>query len=122
MAHPIVWLEFVSDNMEQTEKFYGDIFGWKTTPMMDGYKTWETGAGEGSLGGGFRVEDPAKTAGGGYPRTVAYVLVEDIDAHLAKIEAAGGTTIVPKTAIGEGMGSFAIFNDPHGTSVGLFSH
>jgi predicted enzyme related to lactoylglutathione lyase len=48
------------------------------------------------------------------------VASEDIDADLRKAESLGGTTVVPKTEIPQ-VGWFAIFKDPSGNKVGLFS-
>ena len=47
-----------------------------------------------------------------------YVEVEDVDAHLAKAEATGGTTVVPKQVI-PGMVIFGLFNDSAGNMVGV---
>jgi predicted enzyme related to lactoylglutathione lyase len=38
-----------------------------------------------------------------------------------KIEANGGTIVVPKTEIGPGMGFFALFTDTEGNKLGLYS-
>ncbi len=47
-----------------------------------------------------------------------YVEVPDIDAHLAKVEAAGGKTVVPRTVIPATV-IFGLFTDPAGNLVGL---
>jgi uncharacterized protein len=41
---------------------------------------------------------------------------------LARIEAAGGKVLVPRTPIGGGMGFFAYFEDSEGNRVGLHEH
>lgn len=96
--------------------FYNGIFGWTLTPMGESYTLWQNG--EEQLGGGF-----AQPMGGQpfQPGALAYVHVEDIDATLEKIAAAGGSTIMPKTEIGGGHGFCAIFLDPHGNKTGLWS-
>jgi predicted enzyme related to lactoylglutathione lyase len=68
--------------------------------------------------------------GGGFPKVdgelikpgdvLVYVATDDIDATLAKAEALGGKTLVPKTEI-PGMGWWALFSDPTGNCVGLFT-
>ena len=45
--------------------------------------------------------------------------VEAIDDALTAIEAGGGTTITPRTAI-PGMGAFAYFKDPEANVLGLW--
>jgi uncharacterized protein len=45
--------------------------------------------------------------------------VEAIDDALKQVEAAGGTTVTPRTPI-PGMGAFAYFKDPEGNVLGLW--
>jgi len=51
---------------------------------------------------------------------VPYVTTDDIEASLEKIGSNGGSTVVPKTEI-PGFGHFAIFSDPTGNRIELFS-
>jgi hypothetical protein len=51
---------------------------------------------------------------------IIYVDTEDIATDLAKVEKLGGKIVTPKTEI-PGMGWFAIFSDPTGNRIGLFS-
>ena len=39
---------------------------------------------------------------------------------IAKIQAAGGRIITPRTEISPGMGAFAVFTDPVGNEFGLY--
>jgi hypothetical protein len=76
------------------------------------YATIDTGAGPDGLGGGLgrMVEGPDDV--------IVYVEVDDPEATLARIEAAGGTVVVPVTEV-PGMVTFARFADPRGNVVGL---
>ena len=49
-----------------------------------------------------------------------YVDVKSIDDFLGRIQAAGGTLIMPKQEIGPGMGSIAVFRDTEGNMMGLY--
>jgi len=49
-----------------------------------------------------------------------YIGTDDIDASLAKVEAHGGKTVLPKTEI-PGIGWFAIFTDQTGNRLALFT-
>ena len=49
-----------------------------------------------------------------------YVDVKSIDDFIGRIQAAGGTVIMPKQEIGPGMGSFAVFQDTEGNMMGLY--
>jgi len=51
---------------------------------------------------------------------VVYIGTGDINATLAEIEKHGGKTISPKTEI-PGMGWFALFSDPGGNLVGIYT-
>jgi predicted enzyme related to lactoylglutathione lyase len=99
MTHPICHFEIPVDELERAKKFYQDIFGWQITDTGQGeYHLIQTG--EGELGGGMmkrvvREQQP-----------VLYILVESVDEYLKKIQQAGGTIVVPKTAVPT-MGYFA---------------
>ena len=55
-----------------------------------------------------------------YQGTLVYFSVDDIEATLARVEAAGGKTLNPKTSIGE-YGFVAHFEDSEGNRVALHS-
>ncbi len=79
----------------------------------------------------FEAEDGAVSGmlvqGDGYqPSATAAVVYfnggEDLSPSLAKVEAAGGKILMPKTPIHDGeCGYFAIFVDSEGNRVGLYS-
>ena len=112
--HPIVHVEFSTKDRQASGKFYADLFGWKVEQMPQmNYATFESGDG---VGGGFSPimeNNPAGT-------TVVYIDTDDIEASLADVKRLGGKMEVPKTEI-PGMGWFAIFTDPTGNKVGLFT-
>ena len=51
---------------------------------------------------------------------IVYFATDDIDATLARVEALGGKTIIPKTEI-PNVGWFGWFTDPTGNKVALFT-
>jgi uncharacterized protein len=53
------------------------------------------------------------------PTPVITIDVEDIEQALKEIEAAGGSTVTPRTAI-PGMGAFGYFKDSEGNLMGLW--
>jgi hypothetical protein len=90
--------------------FYAEAFGWTINPLPDtDYALVETGGG---LPGGIG------SMGAEAPRVTIYVETDDLDAALAKVEAAGGKVVVPVTEIPD-MVTFAHVADPAGTIVGL---
>lgn len=112
--HPIVHIEFSAANRETTGKFYADIFGWEVQQVPE--MNYATFASQEGLGGGFNPVNETSPAG----TTVVYIGTDDIEATLRDIERQGGKTIVPKSEI-PGMGWFAIFTDPTGNKVGLYT-
>jgi hypothetical protein len=112
--HPIVHIELSTKDRVAAAKFYSEVFGWKVEQMPEmNYATFETGEG---VGGGFNPVSEQNPAG----TVIFYIDTDDIPASLAKIEALGGKTLVPKTEI-PGMGWFGIFQDPSGNKVGLYT-
>ncbi|HEX6660110.1 MAG TPA: VOC family protein, partial [Ilumatobacter sp.] len=53
------------------------------------------------------------------PSPVITIEVDDIEQSLKEVEAEGGTTVTPRTAI-PGMGAFGYFKDPEGNVMGLW--
>lgn len=112
--------EIVANDPEKASAFYGELFGWeiKATPMGDGSTYHMISATEGSIGGGImKAEGGMQPGPGGF---VPYLLSEDIEATLAKAGELGAKTVAPKTQI-PGIGYYAVFADPDGNLVGLFS-
>ena len=50
-----------------------------------------------------------------------YMRVDDLDAYLDRAEQLGGKRLVPPTDLPGDYGRFAIFTDPDGNQVGLWS-
>ena len=121
----VVHFEIPSDDMARAREFYGTVFGWQlpTTPMLGGeYTSAVTSPTDdttqmpiepGSINGGMVPRD-AQT-----PVPVITIDVDAIDDALKDIEAHGGSTVTPRTAI-PGMGAFAYFKDSEGNVMGLW--
>jgi predicted enzyme related to lactoylglutathione lyase len=109
-GHPVVHFEIGCKDLAQTEKFFGDLFGWK---MQRGgiSSTIDTGTQQGVPG--------HMTALGHEPQhyTIFYVEVDDVQAYLDKATSLGGKTLVPPVKIP--TGTFAWFADPEGNTIGL---
>jgi hypothetical protein len=113
--HPIVHIEFAASDQQAAGKFYADLFGWKIQHMPEfNYVTFETGPDE--IGGGINPVSEAYPTG----TVVFYVGTDDIDATLKKAENLGAQTLMEKTEV-PGMGWLAMFRDPGGTMVGLWT-
>jgi uncharacterized protein len=111
MANPVIHFEIGCRDTAKASQFYSSLFGWGAQPMGPAL-TIQTGSQEGIQG--------HYTALGHEPQhyTIFYVQVESIEDSLAKAEALGGKTIVPKVDLPSG--SFAWFSDPDGNTIGLW--
>jgi predicted enzyme related to lactoylglutathione lyase len=118
MGKPVAFFEVISPDHERAQKFYGELFDWKISvdPSMGGYGLVDTGAGGEAIGGGIGPAESAADA-----RVKIYVRVDDLDAYLDRAEQLGGQRVVPPTDLPDGYGRFAIFTDPDGNPVGLWS-
>jgi len=117
--HSIVHIEIPAKKAGEAGKFYGDLFGWKIE--ADPTYNYVMFQAEGGPGGGF-VEVGGSSAPIQYKpdSLLVYVSTDDIDATLAKVESLGGKTVLPKTEIPQ-MGWWAVFMDPAGNRIGLFT-
>ena len=121
----VVHFEIPAEDLDRAKNFYSSVFGWKleTMPMPGGEYTsvMTTAVDEqtqmptepGAINGGMMQRDERT------PSPVITIDVEGIDDALKEIEAGGGTTVTPRTAI-PGMGAFAYFKDPEGNVIGLW--
>ena len=120
--HPFVHIEIPANDVGTTSKFYGDVFGWNI--QTDPTYNYAMFSAEGGPGGGFVATGGEGTDGGMVQykpdSLLVYIGTDDIDASLASIEQHGGKTVLPKTEIPH-VGWFAIFTDPTGNHVALFT-
>lgn len=105
------WWELPTTDLAASAEFYRTVFGWEGAPMGEGYLILTRG--EAQVGGLFAVDGDI---GVGIRLTVE---VDDLEATLATVTAAGGRVEVERTEIAPGMGWWADFSDPVGLRVGL---
>jgi hypothetical protein len=113
MAGKVVHFEIPIDDSERAVAFYGRAFGWQLD-RWGPVEYWTTTAGEGDgIGGALtrRSDD--------IPSLMFYIDVDDIDAALAAVDAAGGTRLTERMPIPT-VGWSAFFTDTEGNKVGLF--
>jgi predicted enzyme related to lactoylglutathione lyase len=112
MPNPVVHFEVLGKDAETTQSFYANIFDWPMEKVMDSYAMVKTGGDTGIPGG-------VGSAMGDSPgHSTFYVEVDDLQATLDAIEAAGGSTAQPPMDVPNGP-SIALFRDPDGNLVGL---
>ncbi len=104
MGSPIVYFEIAGPDGAELRSFFEGVFGWE----IDGSSAIASRS-TGGLRGGIR-EDP--------PDKVFYIGGADIDETLARIEAGGGSVVLPRTVVPDVV-TFALFRDPAGNLLGI---
>lgn len=123
-ADKVSWFEMPADDLARVSRFYAEVFGWATPPMGNDANYALTVAADeygnpteaGGINGGFHKRQGAADAG-----PVINIHVDDIDAKLTAIEAAGGRIIQPRTEIAEYGLSMALFGDTEGNILGIYN-
>ena len=119
-TNPVNWFEIPVDDLERAKQFYETVFGLKLSlnemgPMKMAWFPMTPG-GSGATGTLMKSEGYAPSHAG----TLVYFSVTDVEGTLAKVNANGGKTLMPKTGIGE-HGYIAHFQDCEGNRVALHS-
>lgn len=111
MGGPVTWFEISTKQAKAVRDFYAKVFDWKFNVLDgQGYALVDTQSKKGIQGGIGDARGPNQV--------VFYIEVEDPKATLARIEKAGGKTVVPVTETE--MVTFAQFADPQGNVIGIF--
>ena len=104
------YIEFLTTNIEETKRFYSEVFGWEFTDYGPDYTSFT----DGRLSGGFEVA-PEVVAGG--PLVVLYATnLEEIEAGIRE----SGGRIVRETFDFPGGRRFH-FTDPSGNELAVWS-
>lgn len=112
-AKPIVHFEIMGPDAGALKGFYSEFFGWNPQPFEGVDDYFVISSDEAGVGGAVGQGDE------NMPNYLTvYIEVDDIDAYLEKIGAAGGSTLLPRTEVPDVV-TFALFADPAGNTVGL---
>jgi predicted enzyme related to lactoylglutathione lyase len=116
MPHAVTWFEISSNDPTNLAAFYKKAFKWKVQSQggMEFIPPIKDGTQQG-IAGSF------SDARGGPGGVTVYVTCPDIDSHLEKVQAAGGTPVMPRIDLPGDMGSIATFSDPDGNKIGLWA-
>jgi predicted enzyme related to lactoylglutathione lyase len=109
----ICYIEIPSRDIGVSAAFYTESFGWKVRTRGDGQRAFDDTTGQ--VSGAWVVNRPPSREPGMLP----YIMVDDIDATVRKVTAAGGRLVTPKTPINPND-FFATFLDPAGNLLGLY--
>lgn len=111
-AGAFVWYELLTPDADASAAFYSAVVGWNVTdsgiPGMD-YRLLTAGSAQ--VGGLMRLT-AEMIDGGARPVWLGYVAVDDTDAAVSRVAAAGGKILLPPADI-PNVGRFAMIADPH---------
>jgi len=108
-----------ADDVQRAKSFYEAVFGWRFEPWgpLDYYQVKDAGEGLlGALQGRRELKPGARMLG--FEATMG---VEDINATIAAVEAAGGKIVTPAIYL-EGVGRLIYFEDTEGNLVGAMQY
>jgi predicted enzyme related to lactoylglutathione lyase len=113
-----IWYELMTKDPSATRSFYSAVVGWQIDEFAPADSTMDyrmINAGDGLVGGVFRLtEDMCRQ--GASPCWMMYVGVDDVDASVKAIVAAGGAVQLPAFDI-PNVGRIAMVSDPQGAPL-----
>jgi predicted enzyme related to lactoylglutathione lyase len=109
----VIHFELAADDVERAAGFYAAAFGWRSTesPFADGYRVADTGAGAGIDGAIMTRSYQAQPA-------IVWVEVDDMEAVLDAVRAAGGSPVGEVNTI-PGQGRVTYVRDTEGNLIGV---
>ncbi len=130
----VVHFEIMADDLDRAQKFYESVFGWKFIPTgaeFGGYRIVMTGPGPDEIAAGKVTMENVGINGGLMKRNAplppdghspnaftCIVTVDDIDAYIAKADAAGAKPQTEKMDIPT-IGTLRYYKDTEGNIFGI---
>lgn len=115
MPQPVMDFELIAKNPKKLKAFYTNLFAWRPEdyPGMD-YALLHADAKSG-INGGIGSEATGLSVG-----MTIYVQVDDVEKFLEKARKLGAGKVLQEPNDIEGVGRFAVFQDPEGNRIGLW--
>ena len=114
MAHPVSWFQITGRDGTALQDFYRSIFDWRMSSLPGGDMLMVAPEKDGIAGGVGSSLD-------GTSNVTVFASVDDLAAHLKRVQDAGGEIAMPPMELPGGeMGWIAGFTDPAGNWVGLW--
>lgn len=113
----VVHFEISADDPDRCQKFYQNVFGWKSQKWEGPQDYWMIMTGEEKepgIDGGLAKREDAP-----FPQPVTNTIdVPSVDDAINKVEANGGEILVPKSPV-PGVGWLSYFKDTEGNIFGM---
>jgi predicted enzyme related to lactoylglutathione lyase len=114
------WVDLATPDLGAAKEFYATLFGWDYDDQpTDGPGDYTMARRNGQNAAGMMPLSDEMAASGMPPVWSVYVSVDDIEATLARVEPAGGTTMGP-VMDAMNAGRFAVIADPAGAVICLW--
>jgi len=114
------WFELSTTDPDGAARLYGQLFGWSDDPqpIPDG-PAYHMQRIEGDAVAAISPQMPGEVEQGLPPHWNVYITVDDLDATAGKVEAAGGSILMPPMDVMD-VGRMAVISDPTGGVVCLW--
>jgi uncharacterized protein len=122
-ASKVAYFELPADDVDRAGAFYRTVFGWQTPSMGNGgVFALSTAADErGNLTEAGGINGDIAPRSKRLDRPLIMIMVDDVEAKLRSIKAAGGT-VVHAAHKEEAFGlTWAVFADTEGNQVGVYA-
>jgi predicted enzyme related to lactoylglutathione lyase len=122
MKNLISWVSIPSIDFDRAVKFYSELTGKTLNAMGEGDQRMATSVpntDEWKMVVGFGVTGDSTIKPGSSGLRV-YIVSDDLDGWLSRVENAGGKILTPKSEMGE-YGFWALIEDTEGNHIGLHS-
>jgi predicted enzyme related to lactoylglutathione lyase len=113
------WYDLMTTDCKAAETFYRSVMGWDAKDSgVPGQTYTLLSKGAAMVGGLMPIPQEAR-AMGARPCWTGYIAVDDVDAYVDRVKAAGGSLIRGPVDV-PGMLRFAVVADPHGAPFIIF--
>lgn len=115
MAHPFVFMDLRTADLEASRRFYTELFGWTVADVPAGPATIPMFVGADGPWGGFTqlLEDDERK-----PQWIPYAPVTDVDGAARRATELGATVV--RSRVDFPAGSVIVVRDPAGATIALW--
>lgn len=117
----LCWAENMTNDLEKSKKFYQDFFAWTGTEMDMGEAGTYHMLGLSPEAPSCGMMPISPEMGPIPPHWLAYFLVDDLDATLARATGLGAVEVLSTTPL-PGGSRFAVYADPQGAHLGIYQN
>ncbi len=120
MPATIIWNELVTSNQNQSGEFFNKLLGWECTEIHTGQHGTYTLFRKDDVEVAGMMNPVSDYSQNRPPFWIAYIKVDDVDAHVSKVEKLGGKVIASPEDI-PNVGRVCMISDPSGAPICLMA-